>query len=43
MVLTVGRVYDRVRKLSEKELRYEEVKTPAGIVWYRQQWWCRTR
>jgi hypothetical protein len=22
---------------------YEEVQTPAGIVFYRQGWWCRTR
>ena len=22
---------------------YEEVKTPAGIVFYRQGWWCRMR
>ena len=97
MLLTVVRVYDRGRKLSEKELRsaegvvgdvrtqsvmfngkeihqavcmtltteslpplyeprftgmsplalglegYEEVKTPAGIVFYRQGWWCRMR
>jgi hypothetical protein len=96
MLLTVVRVYDRGRKLSEKELRsgegvvgdvrthtvvlnerevcqavcmggstqalpplieprftgmstlalglegYEEVRTPAGIVFYRQGWWCRT-
>ena len=97
MLLTVVRVYDRGRKLSEKELRsaegvvgdvrtysvllngkevhkavcmggstevlpplieprftgvsplalslegYEEVQTPAGIVLYRQGWWCRVR
>jgi hypothetical protein len=97
MLLTVVRVYDHGRKLSEKELRsaegvigdvrthtvtingkgvnqavcmgqttqnlpplfepqltgisplalglegYEEVKTPAGIVCYRQGWWCRMR
>jgi hypothetical protein len=22
---------------------YEEVKTPEGIVFYRQGWWCRMR
>jgi hypothetical protein len=22
---------------------YEEARTPAGIVFYRQGWWCRTR
>ena len=22
---------------------YEEVETPAGIVFYRQGWWCRVR
>jgi hypothetical protein len=22
---------------------YKEVKTPAGIVFYRQGWWCRVR
>ena len=97
MLLTVVRVYQQGRKLSEAELRaavgvvgdvrlqtvqingreirqavcmggsteslppliepqlteisplalglegYEEVKTPAGIVFYRQGWWCRTR
>ena len=94
MIFSVVRVYDRGRKLSEKELRsaegvvgdvrtqtvtiggkdvhqavciagswealpplleprftgmsplalglegYEEVKTPEGIVFYRQGWWC---
>jgi hypothetical protein len=97
MLFTVVLVYDKGRKLSEKELRsadgvtgcvrthtatvngkdiyqavcmggsteilpplfdpqftgmsplalglegYEEVKTSAGIVFYRQGWWCRTR
>jgi len=97
MLFTVVLVYDKGRKLSEKELRsaegvvgdvrtqtvqingrdvyqaicmgqttynlpplleprftgmsplalglegYEEVKTPNGIVCYRQGWWCRTR
>jgi len=97
MLLTVVRVYQHGRKLSEKELRsaegvlgdvrthtvlingkevhkavcmggstevlpplieprftgmsplalglegYEEVKTPDGIVYYRQGWWCRMR
>jgi len=97
MLLTVVRVYDRGRKLSEKELRsaegvvgdvrtqtvtingrdvyqavcvtltmeslptlfeprftgmsplalglegYEEVKTPNGVVCYRQGWWYRVR
>jgi hypothetical protein len=97
MLLTVVRVYDKRRKLTEKELRaaegivgdvrtetvhingrdvyqavcmgqttaslpplieplltgisplamglegYEELKTPEGIVCYRQGWWCRVR
>jgi hypothetical protein len=97
MLLSVVRVYDKGRKLSESELRsavgvvgdvrtqtvhinvrdvdqavcmgqttanlpplveprltgmsplalglegYEEVKTPGGIVFYRQGWWCKVR